>query len=356
MSITATPQTLTPSHFAKGRNVYLSSRHFVIMLAIAGMIHMAALIVVGMMPEKPVQEIPVRMLNLKLGGGGGWSPADLAGIGLNSSPQAAPPLEAVEVAQLDIKAVSNRPVAPPKQVTISDLANTKPLAMPKAPPPVVKETEKRVSIHEQLDRRRPTENPAQVTPKQQKEPQPKQQTVALSEAAKSWQSSVVLPPVPQRPAIATQPTQYVRPNMSAQGVGATGGSGGGSGGGVGTGTGQHVGAGQGAGSPLGTPEGTVQAHEIRARYEQQISLWIDRHKVYPDEAREKGQKGEVVVRIRIDRQGNVKFSAIETPTGYPLIDQAALQMIQRANPLPAPPANYPAGNMIEFLIPTRFGQ
>ncbi len=95
-----------------------------------------------------------------------------------------------------------------------------------------------------------------------------------------------------------------------------------------------------------------QAEAVRARYEQQISGWIQRHKLYPPAAG--GREGRVVVRMRIDRAGNLRYFAIEQSAGLAVFDEAALDMIQRANPVPAVPADYPAGNLVEFLIPISF--
>jgi TonB family protein len=91
---------------------------------------------------------------------------------------------------------------------------------------------------------------------------------------------------------------------------------------------------------------------IRQRYEQRISAWVAQHKLYPASAA--GKEGRVVVRIRIDRLGYVRNQSVEKSSGVAALDQAALDMIKRANPLPKPPANYPAGELIEFLIPIGF--
>lgn len=112
--------------------------------------------------------------------------------------------------------------------------------------------------------------------------------------------------------------------------------------------------------PASTPSGQTavqslaaqQAEAVRARYEQQISGWIQRHKLYPPAAG--GREGRVVVRMRIDRAGNVRYVAIEQSAGLAVFDEAALDMIQRANPVPAVPQDYPAGNLVEFLIPISF--
>jgi TonB family protein len=94
--------------------------------------------------------------------------------------------------------------------------------------------------------------------------------------------------------------------------------------------------------------------EIMSRYTQLISLWIQKFKVYPEEARLQGYKGATVVRMRIDRRGNIVYYALERSTGIELLDKAAIDMIRRANPVPAVPNDYPEGETFEFLIPVNF--
>lgn len=94
--------------------------------------------------------------------------------------------------------------------------------------------------------------------------------------------------------------------------------------------------------------------DTKARYEQMISLWIQKFKIYPERAREMGMQGSTVVRIRIDRHGNIRWSELEGNTGYPELDRAALDMVRRANPVPAVPDEYPPGEMFEFLIPVNY--
>lgn len=106
----------------------------------------------------------------------------------------------------------------------------------------------------------------------------------------------------------------------------------------------------------GSTLGNSDRHDAQmmARYEQLISLWIQKFKLYPDEARAQSMQGETVLRIRIDRHGNIHYYALEYSTGFQLLDRAAIDMIRRANPVPAVPLDYPAGDMFEFLIPVSF--
>ncbi len=162
--------------------------------------------------------------------------------------------------------------------------------------------------------RAPTALPAPpvVPPSPKPEPKPVTQVTKKPATPK---------PAAAPPAIAASPQQYVR----------------------------EVGA---APKPAAGDDPSMNEQLIRARYEQEISAWIQRHKLYPVEAG--GREGRVVVRVRIDRGGNVRYYAIEQSSGLQALDDGALDMIRRANPMPAVPDGYPAGNLAEFLIPITF--
>lgn len=106
-------------------------------------------------------------------------------------------------------------------------------------------------------------------------------------------------------------------------------------------------------SPLGSSSGNNA--EIMQRYEQLISAWIDKFK--PDHLSVTGQPAKVTasVRIRIDRRGNIRFMELEHSTQFVVLDNAALDTVRRANPVPAAPADYPLeGESIEFIVPVVF--
>jgi len=106
------------------------------------------------------------------------------------------------------------------------------------------------------------------------------------------------------------------------------------------------------GSPLGNS--TTSNAEVMARYEQLISSWIDKFK--PDKLMVSGQPDKVTasVRIRIDRRGNIRYMELEQSSKFIVLDSAALDTVRRANPVPAAPADYPAGESIEFIVPIVF--
>lgn len=94
--------------------------------------------------------------------------------------------------------------------------------------------------------------------------------------------------------------------------------------------------------------------DMVTRYTQTISLWINKFKIYPPEASEKGIKGDTVVRIRVDRQGNILYYILDHSTGSEILDRAAIEMTQRANPVPPMPSDFPSGETAEFLVPITF--
>lgn len=101
-------------------------------------------------------------------------------------------------------------------------------------------------------------------------------------------------------------------------------------------------------------DSTADEAELLSRYEQMISGAIHRYRVYPAEARRTNLQGDGVVRVRINRKGKILYYAIEHSTGSDLLDQAMLAMVRQANPVPPVPIGYPAGTLVEFLIPVSF--
>jgi periplasmic protein TonB len=84
-----------------------------------------------------------------------------------------------------------------------------------------------------------------------------------------------------------------------------------------------------------------------------LQAHLDSKKRYPPSAQRLRQEGVVHVRFTMDRAGRVLSSRIESSSGRPLLDREALAMLQRAQPLPAPPPEI-AGATIELTTPVEF--
>lgn len=120
-----------------------------------------------------------------------------------------------------------------------------------------------------------------------------------------------------------------------------------------TGTAMAMGAaGSGTGSDT-RATAPAWAPAARVRYEELLYAWIDRHKQYPLLAQRRGIQGSGSVRVRIDRAGRVLERSLVRSTGEAMLDQAALDIVRRANPFPAVPKEY-GGPSFEFVAPIEY--
>lgn len=266
-------------------------------LGFAAFVHLTALALWVFLPKTPVLEIPVRILNIKLG----------------------------EQEEVEVSAASIRHV--PRMTNSTTLEKELSRSLESAAPTPSSDSVMR-TLGKVVEAGRETLKSTKPLPK----PEPAAQAAAKPDKAKDEPKKDVKEDVVPTPAEQTA-RQFVRerkfdykPLPEA--------------------------AKSGQGSVLGNSD-TSQA-EIMARYEQLISAWIEKFKVYPAEARANRLQGQAVVRIRIDRRGNVRYVTLDKSAGSLVLDKAVLEMIHRANPLPPVPAGYKAGDLLEFKVPISF--
>ena len=60
-----------------------------------------------------------------------------------------------------------------------------------------------------------------------------------------------------------------------------------------------------------------------------------------------------MVAFTIDRSGAVLASSVQHSSGYPLLDRAALDMLDRASPLPAMPESMPQ-QRLNLAVPVEY--
>jgi protein TonB len=89
------------------------------------------------------------------------------------------------------------------------------------------------------------------------------------------------------------------------------------------------------------------------RWQSALLAHLQRHKRYPASARRESEEGVTYLRFAMDRQGAVVLKRIERASGHRALDQETLDLIERAQPLPAPPADIP-GERFEFVVPVQF--
>ena len=68
------------------------------------------------------------------------------------------------------------------------------------------------------------------------------------------------------------------------------------------------------------------------------ALWraISKFKKYPNVARTRGYQGEVILGLELDGYGKIKSKKILQSSGYEMLDNQALEMVDKAVPLPLP--------------------
>lgn len=316
-TLAGAPMTLAPSLRGIGPNTYLAMSHFWAMLGAAMIVHLFVLAVYSMLPEEKVTAIPVRALSFKLG-----PQENMAAYGLQMALERTLP---AETAAPQPVAEANPVPAPVSPAAVRANEWRAAPVLPKTAPKTVKIPQEK-SVPEPERRQRPAENLATQVP------QP--------------QTLLVPPPAAtQQPAIAPAPQRYVRETGLPSLTPITGGEGRGY-----TGLGTQYGSMGGSGTQ--TVLNKQQVDAARLRYTQQISAWVERHIYYPAEA--KGDSGRVIVRIRLDRQGYLRYFAIERSSGNAYFDRTAIDVVRRADPFPAPSPDYPSENLNEFTFPVDF--
>src|SRR5690606_19122506 len=74
-----------------------------------------------------------------------------------------------------------------------------------------------------------------------------------------------------------------------------------------------------------------------ARWQSKVVAWLNRHKRYPSGARSRREEGSVNVSFTIDAGGRVLAARVARSSGNAELDQAAVEMVRRSSPVPAPP-------------------
>lgn len=88
------------------------------------------------------------------------------------------------------------------------------------------------------------------------------------------------------------------------------------------------------------------------RYVAMIKAWLERHKRYPDAARQAGEEGSAALRFRVDRYGSVLGYTMLASTGHPDLDAGIGEMMREARLPPFPP-DMP-GSQVDISVTIRF--
>jgi protein TonB len=90
--------------------------------------------------------------------------------------------------------------------------------------------------------------------------------------------------------------------------------------------------------PVAVPKAAVEAERtLVSSYEKSLSDLIKRHEKYPERAMRQRWEGTAVVGLSLSPDGKVMDVAIVESSGREILDDAALNMVRRASPLPRAP-------------------
>lgn len=88
---------------------------------------------------------------------------------------------------------------------------------------------------------------------------------------------------------------------------------------------------------------------LRSNYQSALFAHVLRYRYYPEEARPDRLRGVVRVQFALSRDGRILSAWVQTSSGFSLLDEAALEALRRAQPLPAIPPELPSE--MEVLLP-----
>lgn len=101
------------------------------------------------------------------------------------------------------------------------------------------------------------------------------------------------------------------------------------------------------------PGASARNSDALPNWTSQLVARLERYKRYPAEAQSRGDHGVVRLAFSVDRSGGVHRVRIVRSSGSSVLDRETLSLIERAAPLPAPPADV-SGSQIAVVVPIRY--
>jgi protein TonB len=105
--------------------------------------------------------------------------------------------------------------------------------------------------------------------------------------------------------------------------------------------------------PQAAPRAVSGAGEPRDSFLARLLAQLNRFKQYPRAARQAHIEGVVMLHFVMDADGKVQSFEIAKSSGRPVLDNEALALIARAQPLPALPPDFPSPSL-DAVVPIEF--
>lgn len=109
-----------------------------------------------------------------------------------------------------------------------------------------------------------------------------------------------------------------------------------------------------AAAPAAAPVAPVKPQsEVLAGYRQRLGELFARHQEYPRVAALRGWEGEVRLRLKVARKGNLLVVQLDRSSGFDVLDQHALAMLASLGDLPPLPEALEA-NEVQIVVPINY--
>lgn len=99
--------------------------------------------------------------------------------------------------------------------------------------------------------------------------------------------------------------------------------------------------------------GALSRSDALPNWKSALVAQLERNKRYPPEAQPRGDHGVAQLAFSVDRNGGVHGARIVRSSGSALLDRAAVELVERAAPMPPPPPEV-AGAQIAIVVPIRY--
>jgi len=106
-------------------------------------------------------------------------------------------------------------------------------------------------------------------------------------------------------------------------------------------------------SAVSVPSPQPGESEGRESYLGRLLAQLNRFKRYPPQARKARIEGVVLLHFVMDADGHVTRAEIRKSSGRPALDEEALALMERAQPLPPLPADFPT-RTLDAVVPIEF--
>ncbi|MSN96853.1 energy transducer TonB [Campylobacter sp. FMV-PI01] len=107
------------------------------------------------------------------------------------------------------------------------------------------------------------------------------------------------------------------------------------------------------GSKISSPS-TGNSNSKKVSYQSLVFSHLNKFKNYPKNSILNKEEGMVIIRVKLDKDGNVLLADIKKSCNFESLNNAATQLFKKASPLPKPPENLIKNGVLVFSMPVEY--